>query len=58
MALRGLLLLGAVAGALSCLVREVTPRRAAFAAGCGLSWLWLSRRKVVSLDARLRPPRR
>jgi hypothetical protein len=50
LSLRWAFLLAAVAAAARCAFSGFTSARAAFALVCCALWLWLSRRKVRSLD--------
>jgi hypothetical protein len=58
--LRWIFFFAAGAGGAGCLLFGATPARVGVSAACGLLWLWLSRRKVESLDRETLgiPPRR
>lgn len=60
LSLRWAFLLAALAGAARCAFSGAAPARVVFAIACALVWLWLSRRKMRSLDRGTLgvPPRR
>jgi hypothetical protein len=60
LSLRWVFLLAAVAGGARCVFGGATPGRLGFAVACGALWLWMSLRKIRSIDRESLglPPRR